>query len=239
MHQIVMTHHHSFPLRHNGQCHILAVTPQRTLIVEEYYDKEFVAQHHLQTDGSFIDSSDENSGTSPFRPLPIPDGSDTTDVASSFPMLEYIPNAPHRGTRTEDRIDSLVYPLTVMEKMQMSQRFRLPCPAPMLIGLSESRVLSSVRLPDAKVIVCRRLRFAYALATPRITPRGERIDYETQAFYLLQHIDPAADLTPLSLDGICGQEVLHQPTQCILCDDLLYVADSGGQRLNSIHIYRI
>ncbi len=235
-----VNHLYTISLQHTGICHILAITDQQTLIIEEYYAGGFVAQHHINPPDHFITTTDENHGQSRLEPIPIPAGSALPAESSAFPSLEHRTGAPQRGIRAADRIDSLVYPLEMTDKMRFADHISLPVPPPMLIGLGESRVLSATCLPNGHHLVCRRLRLAYTLTSEKTLPDGTRINYDTVTVHQLQFLPADLALTPLTLAGLYTDDNhLHRPTQCVYQNHKLYIADSGDKQLNRVHMYHV
>ena len=229
----------TIPLQYTGICHILAVTDQQTIIVEEYYANHFVAQHHIEPPDRFIITTDEKHGQSCLVPIPTPAGSAVPPTTNPIPKLEHRTGAPQHGIRADDRIDSLVYPLTMSDKIRLAEQVPVPAPPPMLIGLSESRVLSNLTLPNDHRLICRHLRLAYALMTEKTLPSGQRINYNTVTIHRLQFLPDDESFTPLTLTGLYTDEHLHRPTQCMRHGDRIYIADSGGDQPNRVHIYHV
>jgi hypothetical protein len=234
----------TLPLKHQGQCGLLGVTPDLTVYVEELHGPdERLAQYALRLDGSILQAAEESADAAiPLHPVTLPPdairpqtGKQTTALHYSGPRL--------RGLRTAERVDDLVYPLPVPLKMRLVQQHGLDIPPPLLLGLAESYVLAEAPLrPPDVFVVCRRIRLAYALPETHLDEDNQPCDYDTLTFHIAHPYDRAGDddgpLAALAND-LPGAP-LHQPTDCLICAGHLFIADSGqGDALNAVHIWRI
>lgn len=223
-------HDTSIPLMHNGECSLFAIAPDLTIFAEELHD-DFVIQHHLTPDGSILQTVDERAGD--FFPLRPPPGSITPPPARHTQQLNFV-GARHRGMRDDERIHDLVRPFTVQTKMALGKRLGIM--PPLILGLSESYVLTEAPLHD-EWIVCRRIRIAYALERPRTDEAGQTYDYDSVQMHIAHRYNPLTQET-LSPDeafaGLPGVD-LNRPTDCITTQNHLFIADSGNP--NAIHIW--
>ena len=92
------------------------------------------------------------------------------------------------------------------------------------------------------MLVCRRVRLAYALPTPQNDEHGIPYDYDTHTLYLAhEYNDETEEAPPLHecfdpIDGI----MLHTPHDCIRHDDALIILDSGTEAIPAkVHIWQI
>lgn len=235
----------SFLLKHSGECCLLAISPDLHIFAEEIYGEDgWLAQHHLDSDGNFVESIDEDSGSHQVTaPLDLPD--DSVRPASGWQTMWLNFAGPrHRGMRTLERVDELVRPFTVQDKMRLSQHPALnDVPQMMLLGLAESYVLAEARTAvPGLYFVCRRLRLAYRLAEARIDEDGEPYDYDSRVLYIAHFAahHPALDDSlvdqMLPLPGLTPA----RPMDCAIFDDHLLVADgSNGDQPNAIHLWKI
>jgi len=242
MHPPIFHYETSRPLHHNGDCSILGVTPDGALYVEEIYAEDcWLAQHAFAADGTLIASVDESNGTNTsVVPLALPDDVIKPQAGWHCMALNYA-GARHRGQRLPERVGDLVLPLSIADKVALAQRLKLDLPQ--LIGIAESYVLAETELIHPNLfLICRRIRFAYALPAPQTDADGEIYDYDTRVIYAAHFFDllveeerpTSAMLTDLADD------LLHRPMDCLLHGDRLYVADGGAdERLSQIHVWRV
>ncbi len=229
---VTLLHKQTLRLNHSGYCDLLGVSADGTLYAEEFYDDAYLAQHIIYPDGT-RHTTDEHGGAAQLQPIAVPADAALPSVEAPAALHFYV-GAPLHGIRASDHVDALVFSLDMPDKMRLADALRLDVPPPMLIGLSESRVLAAATLDDAHLIVCRRVRLAHTL----LPPQPDR-DYATQTRHILQTIDLTATRDPLHMGGILWDEHLRCPTSCAVRGGRLYVADSGGEQPNSIHIYQM
>lgn len=245
LHRINYRHECTFPLQHASSPGLLGVTQDGHIYVEEIYGEEgWLAQGQYDLEGKLLASVDEADGRCPnIQPLALPD--DLIRPARVWHTMRLNFAGPrHRGNRLLERIDELVQPLSIGEKLAISQHLKLPVPPPMLLGLAESYVLAETQIvPPTLFMICRRLRFAYALE-PSTADQNREIDYDTVVTYIIQEIDLSDDADkPLSsyLGHFAGVR-LNQPMDCMLFETRLFVADGGDPgtgRPAHIHIWQV
>jgi hypothetical protein len=232
----------TLPLKHNGDCSLLGVSPDGTIYAEEFYGENAqVAQHALRLDGTFVQSIDEaDGGLDEAEPLALPP--ETCKPKTGWHTMGLNFAGPrHRGMRGPERTAELVQPMTIDEKMRFAKRLGLNIPAPMVLGVAESYVLaeSDIQRPHL-YFVCRRVRLAVALESERLDDEQQPYDYDTLVLYAAHFYDRSEEL-PLSvvLDDLTDV-ALHRPMDCLLLDDHLFIADGGaGERLSAIHVWRV
>lgn len=242
--QVCLKYLTSLPLNHNGDCALLGITPDEIIYAEEVYgDDGWMAQHALKLDGARIATIDERAGENQvLSPLLLP----ADLIAPQPPRIAVKLNftGPRwRGLRSADRIDDMVYPLDIAAKFDLVRRLTLPIPAPLLIGVAESRVLAEAQLEADCWLVCRRLRLAYALPQPHIDSDGVAYDYDTLPLYLAHLFFPQSDqenLLPVTaFDGLPDIELVR-PMDCLTWHNLLLVAEGGTpERPSAIHSWRL
>jgi hypothetical protein len=231
------------PLKHEGDCMLLAVASDGTVYVEEAYTPEvWMAQHAYAPDGTLRESQDEDFGRCrSVTPLMIPQGAARSQPGWNTGRLNF-GGARHRGLRSEDRISELVRELAVADKLRLVERLALDVPPPMLIGLAESFVTSEAVIDYPETfVVCRRFRLAVMLPEVRSDAEGA-YDYDTRVIHTAYLAERARDFErPLldALDGLPGAQ-LHRPLDCIATHDRLYVADGGAPgRVSTVHVWRL
>ncbi|MCS7069999.1 MAG: hypothetical protein NZM00_00720, partial [Anaerolinea sp.] len=238
-------HERTFPLQHPSAPSLLGVTDCGDIYIEEIYGEEgWLAQGQYSPDGTLLAGVDEDAGRRlDIQPLPLPDNLIRPARVWHTMRLNFA-GPRYRGSRLLERIDELVQPLSAAEKIAISQHLKLPVPPPMLLGLAESYVLAEAQIvPPTHFIVCRRLRFAYALG--QTDPNRDReVDYDTAIAHIVQEIDldDDADRPLSSYLGHFAAVALNQPMDCMVAGTKLFVADGGDPatgRLAQIHIWHI
>lgn len=240
---VKLIHMVSVPLHYNEICAFLAVTGDGQVCVEELYSGgDWLAQHHLNIEGEFKETVDENYGQCELRQLSLPEDSITPQSVDHCTALDF--SGPRlRGMREAEHLQELVAPLTIMEKMALIQHLGLGIPAMMLFGIAESRVLAEAALDDAGAfLVCRRLRLAVALPEIRYDNDNLPYDYETITLHLAHVYHPHDDNVSLFQQTLnhMGGVRLNQPMDCIRAGDMLFIADGGTADTPSrVHVWRI
>jgi len=238
------THRHSIPLKHSGECSLLGVDSDGKIYVEERYtDAYWGAQHLISPDGKFLHTEDEEGGANTnVTPLAIPADARKPQPGWHTNQLNFS-GSRHRGLREPERITNTVQSIPMPLKMRLVERLNLNIMPPLLLGLAESYVMSEVELIRPHTyLICRRMRFAYALPEPKTDDAGQQYDYDTAILHIAQIYHKGDDhLTDLAdhLDGLEGTPLNH-PMDCLIQQDRLYIADSGlGTTPNYIHIWQI
>jgi hypothetical protein len=231
-------------LPHNGDCSLVGVTPDFTIYAEEVYGKDgWLAQHAMTMDGTLLTSVDEAFGSeTELEPLPLPNNLIEPKRGWSTMALNF--SGPrHRGLRGPERLDDLVRPFSIQEKLALVKQLELDILPPMLLGLAESYVLAEAPvIPPNLFIVCRRLRLAFALPEEKEDETNERYDYDTLVLFAAHFVDLAAEQEPTLSDvlmGLAGTP-LFRPMDCLICKGHLFIADGGSEeRHSAIHVWRI
>ncbi len=247
-HQPELHYWKTITLPHQGDCSLIAITPQDEVLVEEAYtdntDDIWMAQHRLSLDGDLLETVDEDWGRHHhLTRLPIPDESlAPSPVWHTIKILNF--RGPrHRGMREEERVQDMVASLNMAEKMALIRHFQLDIPPPMLLGVAESYVVAEAVLqrPDL-YIVCRRIRLAVALPEIRTDDEQQPYNYDTHVFYIAHWFDRSLAREPSLADLLTtlpGPD-FHRPMDCILTPSLLCIADGGGtQRQNCLHFWHV
>ncbi|MBC8170673.1 MAG: hypothetical protein H7X77_03340 [Anaerolineae bacterium] len=240
-----LTYLRSIPLLYTGDCGLLAVTPELNILVEEVYTEDaWIAQHVFSFAGELLHSVDEKAGANKdLQPLAIPEGSSTPRTAWHTMKKLNFSGPRHRGTRESERINDMVQPLAVQEKIALIKRLDLNIAPMLLLGLAESYVLAEAEIQRPYLyIVCRRIRLAYVLAEPARDADRQLYDYDTLVVYLAHWVDRRSDHEPALIDlinSLPGVE-LYRPMDCLIHNDYLFIADGGGaNRTSQIHIWQI
>lgn len=238
------THIQSVTLNYNGECSLLGVDRDDKIYVEERYTNDYWgAQHIISADGDFLHTEDDDYGhNQAVTPVPVP-----ADAAKPHPgwhtnKLNF--SGPrHRGLREHERVAETVKSLPMPLKMRVVERLNLDIMPPLLLGLAESYVMSEVELIRPHTyLVCRRLRFAYALQATQKDANGQPYDYDTTVLHIAhvhQRGEDGLEELATGLDSFAGITLNH-PMDCITREDRLYMADSGlEQAANRVHIWQI
>ena len=232
----------SLPLKHNGDCCLLGVTPDLTIYAEEIYgDEGWVAQHALRLDGEYEQSIDEVYGINEAtQPLDLPGTLIKSQTCWQTMALNFA-GPRHRGLRGAERVVDLVRPLTIQEKMALVKQMQLDVLPPLVLGLGESYVLAEAMLVRPNLyFVCRRLRIAFALPEEQLDIDQQPYDYDTLVLYLAHFYDRGEELSFTNLLLNLTEVPLHRPMDCLRVGDHLFIADGGAEdRLSAIHVWRL
>jgi hypothetical protein len=253
MPQPQLTFWKTLSLAHQGDCGLLAITPEEDILVEEVYgdasgdrtgEDVWMAQQRYSLDGELLESVDEAYGQNQgLTPLEIPSGSYVPHPVWHTSKALNFRGPRHRGMREEERVQDMVVSLTIAEKMALINRFDLNIAPPMLLGVAESYVIAEAMLqrPDL-YIVCRRIRLAIGLPETRIDEEQQPYNYDTQVIYVAHWFDRSLAREPSLTDlmvNLPGAD-FHRPMDCILTSNLLCIADGGGtQRQNCLHLWEV
>lgn len=143
-------------------------------------------------------------------------------------MLHYV-GARWRGLRDEDRIASLVQPLSIAAKMTLVEKLSLDVLPPMLLGVLESRVRSVCELTKSHLLVCRTVRLALALPGQRLDEYGAPYDYDALALNIFHPLDAAATDAPELVDCVEYSRAVNliHPLDCVAHDGYVYILDAA------------
>lgn len=234
----------SLALAHDGDCALLGITPELVVYVEESYgDDGWVAQHALRLDGTVLAQMDEQNGQlEGAQTLPLP-----ADLIAPVPPRHTLTlnfSGPRwRGQRATDRIDEMVYPLPLADRVRLVERLGLGLPPPLLLGIAESRVLAETALSPGNWLVCRRVRLAYALPKQRHNSDGLPYDFDTLPLHLVHTwtaSDDSADLLPDTVFSGLPGVTLRRPLDCLAAYGHVVVADGGiSEHCAAVHAWRI
>lgn len=225
----------SHSLLYSGDANLLGVCPDGWIYVEELYgDDDWMAQHKLSKTDGIVETVDESSGENlEIVPLSLPNDIIMPDHKTCCENLQFI-GARLRGVLSEERIDELVLPLSIDDKIELVDYMEWDIDPMQLIGVAESVVLAHTQLPDGTLMVCRRVRIAYRLAEPHAD-----YDYDSLDVYLLHEVYPDDDVLDV-VDCFNDDDdvVLLRPMDCLFYGGLLYVADGGeDEDVSAIHIF--
>ena len=232
----------ALPLAHGGDCSLIGVSGDLTLYAEEVYGEDgWVAQCSLRLDGSVLSMMDEDHGkNAAVQALPLP--VDLARPKTGWHTMELnFSGARHRGIRREERISDVAQPLSIEDKLLVAERLHLLPPT--LLGLAESYVLAEAELVHPNLfLVCRRLRFVYALQDEQTDEQNLAYDYDSKVLYAAHLYDRSQEVRPAlreSLATLAGAQ-LQRPMDCLLAHDHIFVADGGeGERLSTVHVWRV
>ena len=139
----VLEHLTTLQLQHNGDCSLIGVAPDLTIYVEEVYGEEgWLAQLALTLEGTILATVDENYGAeTELSPLALPVKLVEPQRGWHTMALNFT-GARHLGLRGPERLDDLVRPFSIPEKIALIHVLELDILPPMLLGLAESYVLA-------------------------------------------------------------------------------------------------
>lgn len=238
----MLTYNHSIRLHHHGDAYIQGISHDRKVTVDELYgDDDNMAQHIITWDGTFVRSIDVPADASVPKTLELPADA-TRPTSPQRSRQQDFHGARLRGKRADERIDDLVRPLSLTEKMLLGSHLGLNVPAPMILGIAESVALAEATLSDTHSVICRRWRIVYALMQPQRAANGEVYDYDNVELQLAYIQDwktsDEADWKAL-LIGLPGVK-LHRPMDALRYEEWLLIADGGAaDRHSQIHIWKI
>lgn len=219
-----------------GDVTLSGVTPDGVIFAEELYgDDDWLAQHKLTFNEGIITTIDEQYGKSAnIKPMDLPPDLIKPSYRSCCDFLQFS-GARLRGILSEERLDDVLHPLSIADKIELVEYMDWDIDPMQLMGIAESVVLSHARIPDEDaMIVCRRVRIAYRLTEPT-----RDYDYDSLDVYLLHDVYPDDDEIDL-LDCLNDDDEvdLLRPMDCLFHDGYLYVADGGeDEDVSSIHIF--
>lgn len=229
----------TIPLAHISECAIAGLYADGRIAVEEFYD-DWLARSLFSADGTLLMFSDEgaheNDSAPDFDLAPFPAGLNPPPPIGRASVLSY-EIGRWRGLRDDERIAEVLQTLSVAEKMALSP-YKIPG---VIMGTAESYVLAEAVIRPNLSLVCRRLRIAYALATPAYDANGAPYDYDTFVLHLAQWFDPATDsaanCAPLDQPrpnvGACPMDAMYDGSR-------LYVVNGGdAERLSALHLYEV
>jgi len=215
----------TIPLAHISECAIAGLYADGRIAVEEFYD-DWLARSLFSADGTLLMFSDEgaheNDSAPDFDLAPFPAGLNPPPPIGRASVLSY-EIGRWRGLRDDERIAS---------------PYKIPG---VIMGTAESYVLAEAVIRPNLSLVCRRLRIAYALATPAYDASGAPYDYDTFVLHLAQWFDPAtasaANCAPLDQPrpnvGACPMDAMYDGSR-------LYVVNGGdAERLSALHLYEV
>ena len=227
-------------LFYEGDCKLLGISNDDFIFVEELYgDEDWLAQHKISLTDGILESVDELSGDNlDVTPLELPSDIIKPNMRPCCEQLNF--SGPRlRGMADAERIDELVLPLTIADKIELVDYMEWGIQPTQLIGIAENAVLSNTLGPDDMTLVCRRVRVAYRFMADDQT-NGVPQDYDSLDVYVLHEFDPAQDDLPDLVDCLNDTDgvVLLRPMDCLFYAGRLYVADGGeDEDVSAVHVF--
>lgn len=253
---IEFEHLRTVSLAHNGECGLLGVDADMNFYVEEIYgDEGWMAQAAYDLDGQELAAVDERAGDNQgVERLQKPRGLIRPGTGMSTTRLNF-GGARHQGLVEEDRVEDMVRPLSIEDKMLLVEEGFIPSVAPpAVLGLAQSYVVSEAQVKETErsgrkqsplFLLSRRLRVAYRLAGPARDELGNPYDYTSHEVAVMQQHRPGDEFAPLG-ETVLDQKVLgvalNWPTDLVLRDDILFVADAAHEvdgLTSRVHIWRV
>jgi len=226
----------TYDLLYGGDCKLLGVTHDGHIYIEELYgDDDWLAQHDVSIDGGIVHSVDEAQGNNlHITLLELPDGIIKPNPKSCCDYLEFS-GSRLRGMLADERIEEVVYPLTVEDKIALVEFMEWDIAPPQIIGIAESTVLSHTQISESIMLVCRRIRIAYRLMQPTVN-----YDYDSLDVFVLHEHMLDSNAMPELVDCLndIDDVVLLRPMDCLYHNGYLFVADGGdGEEVSAIHVF--
>ena len=218
----------------------MGVTGNDFVYAEELYgDDDWLAQHKIYIYDGHMESIDEFAGENlDATPMKLPPHSAVPHSKPCCNVLTFT-GARLRGIQRDEPIGEMVYPLTIEDKVELTEYMEWDILPMQIIGIAESAVLSHTSLPDETIMVCRRVRVVYRMTEPA-QQDGVPYDYDSLEVYLLHEFDPQTKELPELVDCLNDMDdvVLLRPMDCLYHNGRLYVADGGEEGdVSAIHIF--
>lgn len=221
-------HQATIPLSHQGDCHILGLSPDERLFIEEFYAEEYIAQYEILKH-EILHSVDEDAVGENFVPIKLAPNLIIPDRPAKHPLNYSIQR--FRGLREAEQIAEWLQPLSIAEKIDLLKALNWSLPPMMLLGIAESQVLAQAKIGESSFI-CRRLRLAYALER-RLDALGLAYDYDSREIYLLHAYDADSPATPLHESLSFGGIALQRPMDLLYHNQQLFVSEGGTENTKS------
>ncbi|NWF68678.1 MAG: hypothetical protein HXY40_06310 [Chloroflexi bacterium] len=239
-----LAYHKTLTMRHHGACYLRGVSTDLQLYAEEIYgEDDLLARYVFHIDGTMLAYADETE-------IPY------TNSVTLLPPAAHRPTPPthtralnfdiglRRGQREPERIQEIVPPLKIQEKMEIVKAAALAILPPLLFGLTESTVLAEAPLyPPQHYLVCRRLRLAYGLPQPKRDTRGLLYDYDSAVLHIVHAYQ--VGVTPSLTEALSASKTLLPgvalctPLDCLSYQDYIFVADGGDTRCPAaVHVWK-
>ncbi len=239
-----LTYVTSLDLKYREDCSILGVTKDLTVYVEEIYSEDaWIAQQAISIKGDVLDIVDEDYGNNTnVQPIALNDVMATPSPGWHCMALNFA-GPRRRGLRGPERITDTVLSIPVSAKMKLAKKLDLRLPAPMILGISESYVISEIELKRPNLyFICRRIRVVYALPEEKTDEHNQPYDYDTVTFYVA-HLYDKNDINELTLEDALGSlpgAPLNRPMDCVLYDNHIFIADGGSDdRKSMVHVWEV
>ncbi len=242
MNQSNLYFYKSFELKYHGSSALLGISPDGTAYVEEMYDDDtWLARYMISPHNELTTVGDENYGAANLAFFELPPGSTVPNGGHLTNTLNF--SGPRqRGLLEEERIRDVARPLTMQAKIQITQQLNLSIAAPMILGITESYVISEARLNSSLFVVCRRIQIAYALMSMQSDPNGNIYNYDSLRLNVahLYSLDMENEVpVDVALQGLPGH-YLNNPLDCLIHKDQLWIADGGtSQAKSAIRVWEI
>jgi hypothetical protein len=196
------------------------------LYVEQLHgDEDWLAQYGLNAQGEIVCRSDEADERA-FQPLTIPEEL-ARPARLTYQDAYAIPIVRLRGDRAAERIDEVVYPLTIEEKFWLGERLRIA--PPLLLGIAGRELVAQGVLPDdGATVVCVKSWVAQALPEAGYDVATGRYTYDSSVVYSLHRHDQADELRLDAAMQSLGGIRLRQPMDVLATADRLFVVEGAG-----------
>ena len=235
-----LRHLATIELSHSGDCALLGIGHDGLVYVEELYgEHDWLAQHKLSLGDGLVKSVDEYYGTeSVDTTLQMPERLHRPQRIRDLDHLNFS-GARRRGLMVDERIEDLVRPLSIAEKVELVEYLDWDIDPLRLLGIADSIILSCCHVDDDVFVVCRRTRIAYRLTQATRDDRGLDFDYDSNEINLLHGLQVDAKELPVLTECLADFD-LCRPLDCMAVDGKLYIADGGEDEIRSaLHVFEI
>jgi hypothetical protein len=197
------------------------------IYVEQIYgDEDWLAQYCLDASGQIVGRFDEADNTGKrSRLLDIPQR-----LAAPAPLSDReqvaIPLVRLQGDRAAERIDDLMYPLTMAEKLWLGTQSGVP--APLILGIGGRELVAQARLPHSgEMVVCVKSWITQALTEARYDPLDGRCTYASIVVYSLHEFDADGEIHMDQGITALGGIDFKQPMDLLATADRLFMVDGN------------
>ena len=235
-----LIHLATIDLPHAGDCALLGIGHDGLVYIEELYgEHDWLAQHELSPSDGLLKSVDEYCGTASVdTTLQLPKRLHRPQRIREFGHLNFS-GARRRGLMIDERIEDLVRPLSIIEKVELVEYLDWDIDPLSLLGIAESTIRSCCKIYDDEVAVCRRTRIAYRLPQATRDDRGSHYDYDSIETHLFHGLQVDTKELPDLTDCLTDID-LFRPLDCMAVDGKLYIADGGqGEIRSALHLFEI
>jgi|GEM_PF-6828282 hypothetical protein len=228
---MTLIHRHTFSANAAGDLNFIGCDKNDHLIFEIY------SEDHVRVEFAAFQLDGTPALLTAYHPAVIRRPQVTHSAGLSF-------RGPRqRGLRAEDRLDDMLKPLSVSERLHLANhlsRFGNTLP---ILGIAESRVRSDALVDPECVLVCRQIVIARALPGTQVDEVGLPFDYDCIsldcAHLLTLPVDPDPPVS--TWFAPIGNQHLSNPVNCLRVKQHLMVVEQcpGDRTRADVHCFTI